>query len=238
MPESFLRRSPLAHLGLAARARESTDMPADMPADTPADMPAAMPAAEPTAKAEPGVAMGERPFRGLVNLRGPADDQGFAAAVEAALGVGLPLEPNTTAQAGDVTVFWLGPDEWWVMTPGDGPATAEKLRAALAEQRSAVTDVSESRTCIHLRGARARDVLAKGCPLDLHPRAFAAGRCAQSHCAKAMITLHHLSDGADGPEGEDSGPAYDLYVLNSFSEYLWLWLEDAAREYGLRVIAD
>ncbi len=222
MPESFLRRSPLAHLGLAARAHE----------------PAAKPAATPSAKPEPGVAMGERPFRGLVNLRGPADDPGFAAAVEAALGVGLPLEPNTTVRAGEVTVFWLGPDEWWVVTPGDGPAMAAKLRAALGEQKSAVSDVSESRTCIHLRGARARDVLAKGCPLDLHPRAFAAGRCAQSLCAKAMVTLHRLADGTGGPEGEDSEPAYDLYVLNSFSEYLWLWLEDAAREYGLRVIAD
>ncbi len=207
MAESFLRHSPLAHLGLAARARE------------------------PGAKAEPGVRMGERPFRGLVDLRGPAGDQAFAAAVEEALGVALPVEPNTVAGTGDLRVFWLGPDEWWVVTPGDGPATADKLRTALAGRKAAVTDVSESRTCIHIRGQRARDLLAKGCPLDLHPRVFSAGRCAQSHCAKALITLHQVSD-------EDDGPAYDVYVLNSFAEYLWLWLEDAAREYGLRVIAE
>ena len=30
-------------------------------------------------------------------------------------------------------------------------------------------------------------------------------------------------------------PTYDIYVLRSFAEYLWLWLEDAAQEYGLAV---
>jgi sarcosine oxidase, subunit gamma len=208
-----MRHSPLAHLGLAARARE------------------------PGGEAEPGVLMGERPFRGLVNLRGPAGDQDFASAVEGALGVGLPVEANTVASTNDLRVFWLGPDEWWVVTPGDGPAMADKLRAALAGRKAAVTDVSESRTCIHIRGQRARDLLAKGCPLDLHPRVFSAGRCAQSHCAKAMFTLHQVADEDGGGDG-GGGPAYDAYVLNSFAEYLWLWLEDAAGEYGLRVIAE
>jgi len=208
--DSFLRHSPLAHLGLAARATEDV------------------------AEFEVGVLMGERPYRGLVNLRGPAGDKTFDSAVQKALGVALPSEPNSTTGQDDLRVFWLGPDEWWVVTPGDGPAMADKLRAAVAGQKAAVTDVSESRTCIHISGARARDLLAKGCPLDLHPRAFSAGRCAQSLCAKAMVTLHQVED----DDAKGGGPAYDVYVLNSFAEYLWLWLEDAAREYGLRVTAE
>jgi sarcosine oxidase subunit gamma len=35
----------------------------------------------------------------------------------------------------------------------------------------------------------------------------------------------------------DDAPAYDVYVLRSFAEYLWLWLEDAAKEYGMAVVA-
>ena len=210
MGDSFLRHSPLAHLGLAARATEDV------------------------AEFEVGVLMGERPYRGLVNLRGPAGDKTFDSAVQKALGVALPSEPNSTTGQDDLRFFWLGPDEWWVVTPGDGPAMADKLRAAVAGQKAAVTDVSESRTCIHISGARARDLLSKGCPLDLHPRVFSAGRCAQSLCAKAMITLHQVED----DDAKGGGPAYDVYVLNSFAEYLWLWLEDAAREYGLRVTAE
>lgn len=210
MVESFLRTSPLAHLGLAGRAIADQER----------------------GERVAGVVMGERPFRGLVDLRGPAGDKAFDDAVKGALGVTVPVEPNTTASEGQVTLFWLGPDEWWVVTPDDGPAMAETLRAALAGQRAAVTDVSESRTCIRVQGPHARDLLAKGCPLDLHPRVFAPGRCAQSLCAKAMVTLHQVAGDED-----EGGPVFDLYVLNSFAEYLWLWLEDAAGEYGLMVSA-
>jgi sarcosine oxidase subunit gamma len=208
--DAFLRHSPLAHLGLAGRATTDQNKADDI-----------------------GVAMGERPFRGIVNLRGPAEDEAFGAAAQTALGVALPVAPNTTASDGQVTVLWLAPDEWWVVTPGDGSAMADKLRRALEGVRSAVTDVSESRTCIEVRGPRARDLLVKGCPLDLHPRMFGKGECAQSHLAKTMITLH-MTTGGD----HEDGPAFDLYVLNSFAEYLWLWLEDAAREYGLKVTGE
>ena len=81
-------------------------------------------------------------------------------------------------------------------------------------------------------GQGSHDVIAVGCPLELHPRNFTAGQCAQSHCAKALMTLHQLAD--DEAAG---GPVYDLYVLNSFADYLWRWLEDAAREYGVAVVA-
>ena len=210
MDNAYLRHSPLAHLGLTGRA-----------------------ASEREAAREAGVTMGERPFRGIVNLRGDAGEEDFLAAVEQVLGVGLPLEANTTARGDAVSVLWLGPDEWWVITPDDGPGTAAGLREALEGQRAAVTDVSESRTCIRVGGPRARDLLAKGCPLDLHPRAFPAGTCAQGHLAKTMITLDMPAGDAD-----EGGPVFDLYVLNSFAEYLWLWLEDAAREYGLVVTAE
>ena len=29
---------------------------------------------------------------------------------------------------------------------------------------------------------------------------------------------------------------YDIIVRRSFAEYVWTWLEDAAREYGIRVV--
>ena len=80
---------------------------------------------------------------------------------------------------------------------------------------------------IRVTGPRARDLLAKGCPLDLHPSLFAKGACAQTVMAKAGVLIHAVDD----------GPTYDLYVLRSFAEYLWRWLEDAAQEYGVAVLA-
>ena len=87
-----------------------------------------------------------------------------------------------------------------------------------------MTEVGESLACLHIAGPKARDVIAKGCPLDLHPRVFGGvGHCAQSHLAKTTVILHQVSE----------TPGFDLYTRRSFSDYLWRWLEDAGREYGL-----
>ena len=204
MPDSYLRQSGLAHLALGTRA-----------------------VAE---RGEAGVAMKEVPFKGLVNLRGKPGDKQFLAAAEKALGTPLPLAPNTVAAKGEVTVLWLSPEEWLVITPDDGPRMADKLLGALSGLHVSVVDVSESRTCIHLTGPQARKVMMKAGPLDVHPRNFAVGHCAQTHLAKALTTIHHVS------ESEQDGPAYDIYVLRSFSDYLWRWLEDAGQEYGVAVL--
>lgn len=196
----YLRQSPLAPLGLIARAQED--------------------------RGEEGVAMAERWRLGIVDLRIRAEDGDALAAAEAALGFALPREPNRSAGTTAMTALWLGPDEWWVIANG-GQDWAALLSAALGGQTAAVTEIGESRASIRVAGPRARDLLAKGCPLDLHPRVFGAGHCAGSHLAKAQIVLHQVSD----------EPAFDLYVLRSFADYLWRWLEDAAGEYGLAVVA-
>lgn len=204
MAERYLRQSALAHLGLDGRTRQD--------------------------RGAAGIAMSERPFPGIIDLRGARN--AVSAAFELAFGFGLPANANSTASKGkagaksSVTALWLGPDEWWVLGT-DGAKLAEKLAKALDGAPAAVTEVGESRTCITVAGPHARDLLAKGCPLDLHPRVFHPGDCAQSRLAKAEILIHQVGD----------EPAYDIYVARSFAEYLWLWLEDAAQEYGIAVVA-
>ena len=132
------------------------------------------------------------------------------------------------AEAQGNTVYWLGPDEWLLVTGRERRAALEaELRGALAGVRSAITDVSGGQTVVVLRGGHVRELLAKGCPLDLHPRAFDVGQCAQSHLAKAPILIRQL----------DREPSFEIVVRRSFADYFWLWLEDAAAEYGLAVEA-
>jgi sarcosine oxidase subunit gamma len=49
------------------------------------------------------------------------------------------------------------------------------LQEALGDRPGSVIDLSANRTTLELRAPSARAVLEKGCPLDLHPREFAAG---------------------------------------------------------------
>ncbi|WP_416965273.1 sarcosine oxidase subunit gamma [Streptomyces sp. Agncl-13] len=168
------------------------------------------------------IRLAELPFLAQVNLR--LDAKGAAAdAVGLALGLSLPLEPNAAVRAGELTVLWLGPDEWLVVGPPDTQRDVEnRIRAAAGDEHIAVTDVSAQRTTLLVSGARARDLLAHGCPLDLHPRAFGPGRCAQTTLARAQVVL---------VARDEPGAGFWVLVRSSFAGYLADWLLDAAAEY-------
>ncbi len=203
MVDPYLRQSPLAHLHLAARA-----------VDDPGDA---------------ALWMGERPFRGQLDLRGDRENAEFMSAVSGILGTEPPGAPNTSVLGDGVEVLWLGPDEWLLVT---SPGREEALERALLEAfrggvPGAVVNVGEGRAVITLGGPAAREVLAKGCPLDLHPRVFGPDRCAQSLLAGSPVLLHQTR----------ATPVFDLYVPRSAAEYLWVWLEDAAAEFAPVIVA-
>lgn len=159
---------------------------------------------------------------GKVILRGASEDAAFTAAAAGVLGAALPLAPNTTAQTDRGLELWMGPSEWMVQVEGDGAAALiADLEAAFADLHAAVVDVSDYYAVIRLSGPRARDVLAKGCPLDLHPNVFDVEHCAQTRFVGTPILIYQ----------KYVSPTYDIQVRWSFAEFLWLSLADATREY-------
>ncbi|MBI3514542.1 MAG: sarcosine oxidase subunit gamma [Proteobacteria bacterium] len=166
-----------------------------------------------------GLAIAELPHQAKVTVRGRDAVPALVQAVTAALGVAPPLAANTTTRLAARTVLWLGPGEWRVVgPPGDEAALVEALRSEVPRRLAGVVDVSDFYTTIRLGGVAARAVLAQGCPLDLHPRVFHAGRCAQSLLAKTDVLLHQTDD----------APTYDIQVRWSQAAYLWAWLATAA----------
>jgi sarcosine oxidase, subunit gamma len=177
-----------------------------------------------------GVCLGERLGLGKIDLRGNPHDRAFMTAVGRVLDLLLPGEPCTSASKDRIAALWLGPDQWLVTGPASDVARLiDALHDALADVPSAVTEVSDARVALRLAGPSAREVLAKGCTLDLHPRTFPVGSCGQSLLAKAAVLIHLLDD------DRERGPSFDVYVARSFAHYLWMWLEDAGREYGVQI---
>jgi len=161
----------------------------------------------------------EKPFRGYLNLRGRADNTGFLAAVLKVLGCEPPTRANTVVDKGDYRIYWLGPDEWLIVTPaGQQAELRAKLQQALAGVFSAVVDNSSGLTSVHITGDNAAALLATDCPLDLHPSVFKPGQCAQTRLAKAGMTLSPLPD----------SNGFEVIIRRSFADYLLLWLQDAA----------
>ena len=119
---------------------------------------------------------------------------------------GLPSVPATWARLGGAEALWLGPDEWLLV--GDG---------VLPDAESAV-DVSANRAAVDLAGPGVRELLSKGCSLDLHPDHWADGTCAQTMLAKAPVIL------------QQRGDLTRVFVRPSFADYLVEWFLAAARE--------
>jgi len=161
----------------------------------------------------------EKPFLGYLNLRARDSNTGFLAAALKVFGCEPPTAANTVIESGDYRIYWLGPDEWLVVTPaGQQDQVKAELLAALQGVFCAVVDNSSGLTMLHVTGDNAAALLATDCPLDLHPREFKPGQCAQTRLAKAGMTISPLADGT----------GFEVIIRRSFADYLLLWLQDAA----------
>lgn len=178
---------------------------------------------------EAGVILTELPFLGYINLRGNPKEQEFLKTVERTLEVSLPLKPNTGSVVNKVNVLWLGPDEWLLITPSDQETQlSQTLRNSLSRIPASVTDITGSQTLLKLSGQNSLKLIAKGCSLDLHPRVFGSGQCAQTVLAKAPIVVWK-------PDGTSS---YNIIVRRTYADYLAHWLKDAGYEYGLALLPE
>ena len=140
------------------------------------------------------------------------------------LGADLPTAPNTWVPTGTGRAVWLGPDEWLLSSTTEAPEElAARLHAAVLPLGGSATDVSAQRIGLRLTGARVRDVLAKGCSIDLPPRIFRRGSSAQTTLGLAGVVLLGLAD---------TGDDYVVLVRSSFAGYLADWLLDAALEFS------
>ena len=180
----------------------------------------------PARVADAGVVMREDKFRGHLNLRGNPQDAAFADAVAQVLGVALPLAPNTSAEQGSTRIYWLCLNEWLLLVAEGTQGQVEAdLRAALAHQHIAVTDLSSGQTLVNLSGAKLDELMMKSAVYDCHASNFPVGKVVQTTFAKAGATIYKCEDGS-----------FDLVIRRSFSDYFFLWLKDASKEYGLSVI--
>ncbi len=162
----------------------------------------------------------ELPFVSQVNLRADPKDADLMQRLATAVGFALPIVPNTVTSGEDHRALWLAPDEWLVVgSDGQQGAIEQELRNGLDGTLGSIVDVSANRTVLEIRGAKARDLLAHGVPLDLDARSFGPDQCAETLLAIAQVILERRDDSA-----------FVLYVRASFATYVANWLLDAAMD--------
>jgi sarcosine oxidase subunit gamma len=128
--------------------------------------------------------------------------------------------PRKTGEvwAGRQRVLCVAPTEWLLV------AARSQVESILSDLQPAAlaggltfTDVSAALRAFALEGAQARDILAKGCGLDLHHREFPANHCARTRLAHVPALIDCVSN----------VPQFDCYVPRSYEHHFDAWLDDA-----------
>ena len=128
-----------------------------------------------------------------------------------AASLGFPAEPNTVALNPDRDILWLGPDEWLVVGhTGTAEALVAELETTLGGEHHSVVDVSANRAGIELGGNSRHELLSSACPIDLHPRSWGDGRCAQTVFGAAQILLQER----EGTTRVFVRPSFAAYVVD------------------------
>lgn len=172
-----------------------------------------------------GVTLSERIDLGIASVmarRGRSAP--LREAVRAAYWADLP-DSSRSVQGPAVAFIGTGPGQWLAVSErlANGALAADLGR--LLKGNASISDQSDGRAVIRIRGPRARDVLAKGLPIDLHPSVFAPGSAATSLINLMGVTLWQVDD----------VPTYDIALFRSLGGSFWKWLVDSAAEFGCEV---
>lgn len=145
--------------------------------------------------------------------------------VHAVFGLDLPTTPRRSAR-GSLAFVWAGAaGRWLAVTEGGDGSSFEKLLRDDLSTLASISDESDGRAVVRIAGARARDALAKGVPVDLNPRVFTAGDAAVTTVGRIGVHLWQL----------DEAPTYEFAVFRSYAVAFWRWLIDSAAEFGVAV---
>lgn len=178
------------------------------------------------AVASPGVTLTERTGLALALLLVSRDRQNaLAAAIARQFGISLPVAPRAVGGK-DMTFVWSGPRRWLGVSETLAPPAAEAtLRAAVGED-AAVIGQSSARGVVRVAGPAAREVLARGVPIDLHSRAFQPGQAALTLADQIAVQIWQV----------DAHPTYDIAFPRSSAGSFWHWLTGAAAPFGGMVV--
>jgi heterotetrameric sarcosine oxidase gamma subunit len=135
-------------------------------------------------------------------------------------GAGPPTSLYRGITQGGTRLVRLSRDQyWWIATE---ESALRRFSAQLSPAAGALTCLSAARVRLRVAGAAARDVLARGIAIDLHPAQFGVGHSAQTGLHHTGVFLERT--GAD---------AYELFVPRTFAASIREWLMDASLSFGV-----
>lgn len=111
------------------------------------------------------------------------------------LDLACPDRINQARERGAHAILMLGPDEWLLLSAGEGPHPADAAASGEAAPGPlALIEISHRNTGLELAGPGVEDVLAGACPLPLDRLRFPVGRATRTLLGKVECVLWRRAD--------------------------------------------
>ncbi len=131
----------------------------------------------------------------------------------------LPLESPKVTMNKETRVLWNAPRTWLIISSKKNIVSSIKDKCD--NENFAVTDISHSRAVIQIKGLQAKEVLKKGCPININE--IQVNSCAGTVFNGITIVVDCVNNNPD---------TFNLLALRSFGETFYHHVTDAALEFG------
>ena len=134
-------------------------------------------------------------------------------------GLGFPIENSKVERNKETRILWSAPRTWFIISKKEN--IINNIKEKCTDENFAITDISHSRTVIQIKGLQAREILKKGCPLNINE--FKTNNCAGTVFHGISIVVDLIDNNPD---------TFNLLTLRSFGESFYHHITDAALEFG------
>jgi len=134
-------------------------------------------------------------------------------------GLGFPMENSKVESNKETRILWSAPKTWFIISKKEN--IINNIKEKFTDENFAITDISHSRAVIQIKGLQAREILKKGCPLNINE--FKTNNCAGTVFHGISIVVDLIDNNPD---------TFNLLTLRSFGESFYHHITDAALEFG------
>ena len=129
------------------------------------------------------------------------------------------LQNSKVSSNKETRILWTAPATWLVISRKEN--IVKIIKEKCDNENFAITDISNSRAVIQIKGIQAKEVLKKGCPLNFNE--FEMNNCAGTVFHGINIVVDFVGKNPD---------TFNLLTLRSFGESFYHHITDAALEFG------
>ena len=174
-----------------------------------------------------GVTIEELSLTGKINIRGKSSDKEFMKNIGSALNLVLPIEPNVRIFNNNISIMWLGPNEWLVITPeNEKDGIISLLKSNLNPQKTAITDVSFNRVVLRLEGEKVFTLLSKFLVANLEKILKTNFSVAQTIFLKIPVLFVRNNT-------DEEPTSLDLHLNRSHTNYIYELLVDGSKNLNI-----